>query len=331
LLRALSQGAIVPTLGGTAMDKITVLFLAANPDDNTRLKLDEEMRAIRAKVRAAGHPELIELVSAWAARPDDLLQALNENKPHVVHFSGHGELTGEIVLVDGHGHSKPVGTTAIKELFRTLKGNIRVVILNACYSKAQADAIREIIDCTIGMKSAIKDKAALTFSASFYRAIGFGRSVSDAFEQGRVALLLEGIPQDDIPQLLCKSGIDPSGIFLIRVHEDEVDVHQDHVPKSPIVEYIDYISNLPLSESGRTLRKLARARTLDICQQLDVRGKTRVLIFIYEAGLIDREDPIIDMTGIDLSGADLAGASLPDADLVGANLVPFHGDCDIIG
>ncbi len=202
------------------MSKVKILFLAANPKDTNLLNLDEEIRAITQKIRVSEYRDILNLTSGWAIRPDDLLQTLNEQHPHIVHFSGHGSSDGEIILTDDNQTSKPVSVAAIKALFNTLKDNVRVVLLNACYSRIQAEAIKDVIDCVIGMNSAIGDKAAIIFAASFYRAIGFGRSVKEAFEQGKVALMLEGIPEETTPELLCKSGIDPSTVFLIEHHSD---------------------------------------------------------------------------------------------------------------
>lgn len=139
---------------------------------------------------------------------------LNTYRPQIVHFSGHGSSAGEIVLVDNNGDAKPVPANALKELFTTLKDNIQIVILNACFSKIQAEAIIQVIDCAIGMAEEISDEAAITFISSFYQAIGFGRSVQDAFEQGKIALMLEGIRQEHIPVLLSKAGVDPSRIVF---------------------------------------------------------------------------------------------------------------------
>lgn len=150
-----------------------------------------------------------------AVRPDDLLQALNEERPHIVHFSGHGTPSEELVLQDSSGNPKPVSKPALESLFKTLKDNIRLVVLNACYSKPQAEAIVETIDCAIGMKRAIGDKAAITFAASFYRAVGFGRSVREAFDQGITALLLEGIPEEHTPVLLCRRDVRPESVYLL--------------------------------------------------------------------------------------------------------------------
>ncbi len=199
------------------MNKVKVLFLAANPKGTIRLKLDEEIRAITQQIRASQYRDVLELKSAWAVRPDDLLQTLNEYKPHIVHFSGHGSGTGEIILVDINGVPKSVSARAFKVLFTTLKDNIQIVILNACYSRSQAEAITEVIDCAIGMNDAIGDEAAIVFAASFYRALGFGRSAQEAFDQGKAALLLEGIPEENTPKLLMKQGIDPSQIILVEL------------------------------------------------------------------------------------------------------------------
>lgn len=196
------------------MGESVVLFLAANPQSINTLRLDEEIRAISEKIRLSNKYNILHLVSAWAVRPDDLLQKLNEHRPNIVHFSGHGSQIGEIILVDDNGLPKHVGAAALEALFQVLKDNIQVVILNACYSQVQAEAITKIIDCVVGMESTIGDKAAITFASSFYRAIGFGRSVKEAFEQGKVALLLEGIEEEHIPRLVCKQGVDASKIII---------------------------------------------------------------------------------------------------------------------
>jgi len=197
------------------MDRITILFLAANPASTGKLMLDEEIRVITEKIYASEYRDYLKVESYWAIRPDDLLQSFNRYKPHIVHFSGHGSQAGELILVDSNRSPKPVSTQALKALFTTLKDNIQVVILNACYSRLQAEAIIEVINCAIGMNEAIGDEAAIIFASSFYRALGFGRSMQEAFDQGKVALLLEGIPEEYTPELLVKAGINPSQIVLV--------------------------------------------------------------------------------------------------------------------
>ena len=209
------------------MSKIKVLFLAANPTGTSHLKLDEEIRAISEKICASPHRDQLDLVSVWAVRPDDLLQSLNLHKPHIVHFSGHGISSGEIILLDDNGQPKPISVKALQNLFSSLKDNIQVVVLNACYSQLQAEALIEVVDCAIGMTTAIGDKAAIVFAASFYRAIGFGKSVQNAFEQGKTALSLERMPEKDTPVILRNTNVDPSEIILVT----DTDKTNDSYPK----------------------------------------------------------------------------------------------------
>jgi hypothetical protein len=197
------------------MNKVKVLFLAANPRSKQPLHLDEEIRQITAKVRAAEYRDSLELVSRWAVRSDDLLQALLEVKPHIVHFSGHGSNAQELILLDDRGNPKPVTKEGLVHLFRTLKDNVRVVVLNACSTQPEAKSIAKIIDVVIGMSKAIGDEAAAVFAASFYRAIGFGRSVEEAFELGKAALLLEGIPEAKTPRLHVREGVDVAALTLV--------------------------------------------------------------------------------------------------------------------
>jgi len=195
---------------------IKVLFIASNPIDQTQLRLDEEIRAITEKIRDSEYRDSVQLVSRWAARPTDLLQALNEHKPHIVHFSGHGSDNDELVFQSDDGSTKLVSQEAIVATMSTLNDNIRAVIFNACFSYAQAEAVTQYVDVAIGMRDSIRDDAARVFAAQFYAAIGFGRSIKQAFDQGVAALLLEGIPENDIPVLFTHEGVDPEDIILVR-------------------------------------------------------------------------------------------------------------------
>jgi hypothetical protein len=195
-------------------DTSTILFLAANPDGTQKLALDREAREIRSKIRAADHRDALVFHTEWAVRPDDLLQYLNELRPQAVHFSGHGT-TGELILNDEDGRAKPVSRAALRALFGLHTKTVRLVVLNACFSKEQADAIVEVIGCAVGMSQAIGDEAAIVFAAAFYRKLGFGDSVQAAFDEGCVALMLQGIPEEKTPVLLVRSGVDASRVFLV--------------------------------------------------------------------------------------------------------------------
>ena len=70
------------------------------------------------------------------------------------------------------------------------------------------------------MKTSISDDAARIFAAQFYSAIGFGRTVANAFEQAKSALMLEGIREEETPELFLQEGIEADKFILV---EPEID------------------------------------------------------------------------------------------------------------
>lgn len=180
------------------------------------LQLGKEMREIEQKIRVAEFRKAFDLRSQWAVRPSDLQEALLLFKPHIVHFSGHGSRNEQIMLENDAGDSKPVGKEALTNLFKILKDNLRVVVLNACFSHTQAEAISGSVEFTVGTSKAVKDAAAISFAASFYRSLAFGRSVREAFELGNNELDLLNIEGSDITRLFVQTGADDRAPFFVR-------------------------------------------------------------------------------------------------------------------
>lgn len=198
-------------------EKIKILFLASNPKDIHQVKLDKELSAIDAKIQLGTHRDSFDLRSQWAVTPDALQEALLRFRPHIVHFSGHGSDKEEIVLQDAARKSKPVGKQALTDLFRILKDNVRVVVLNSCFSRAQAEAISQTIDFTVGTSKAVKDSAAIGFAAAFYRALAFGRTVREAFRLATNQLQLSSIEGSDILHFFVRPGADPDAPLVSAV------------------------------------------------------------------------------------------------------------------
>ena len=198
------------------MDKvIKILFLASNPTDNARLRLDEEMRGIDQALRQAKFRDRFDIEQQWAVRVNDLQSSLLRHQPDIVHFSGHGSTSSEIILEDNTGNSQPISSRALSQLFSVLQDNIRCVVLNACYSAQQAKAIAQHIDCVIGMSKAIGDSASISFAVAFYQAIGYGRDMKTAFDLGCVQIDLERLGEQDTPKLLT-SNTNPREIILVN-------------------------------------------------------------------------------------------------------------------
>lgn len=204
-------------LRGTREQKRTILlYLAADPsavNATGQLRLDEEVRAIEAEIRASTNRDALELRSAWAVRAGDLSRTMLDYVPSIVHFGCHGDFeTIELESCNGQIHS--ITHEAIFDVFRLFRDSVRLVVLNACHSASLANALIQQVDCAIGMQGPIQDQAAIVFASALYRAIASGRSVQDAFELGKAELALHNSPDVGVPQLASRSGIDPSAVFF---------------------------------------------------------------------------------------------------------------------
>jgi GNAT superfamily N-acetyltransferase len=197
--------------------QIKILFLAASPKDTKPLKLQREIEAIKQALQQSRYRDGFVIEQHWEMRVDRLAERLLWHNPDIVHFSGHGSAASEIILEDKRGLSHPVSVEELSKLFSLLKDNIRCVILNACYSEVQAQAIASHIDCVVGMSEAIDDDSAIIFAASFYGALGYGRNVKTAFEVGRLQLDLENMHGHNVPKLICKRPEAESTVFVFDV------------------------------------------------------------------------------------------------------------------
>ena len=127
------------------------------------------------------------------------------------------------------GRPQKVGKSALVSVLRSCdEGNLRLVVLNACHTRSQAEALTQVVDCVISMDRTISDRAAIKFAASFYGALASGRSVQRAFDQGVARLHAEGLAGEGTPELLVRAGIDGSRVILVGAKPDK--------PRPPIVE-----------------------------------------------------------------------------------------------
>jgi AAA-like domain/CHAT domain len=176
-----------------------ILFLASDPSDLSRLRLGQELRDIREKLQLSKQRDVFLLESRESVRPSDVTQAIFDFSPQVIHFSGHGTEEGYICFENIEGKVQPVSPNALAALFSLVSDQIKCVVLNACYSEIQAKAISEHIPFVIGMNKAIGDKAAILFSTGFYKALGAGHIVENAYKFGCVEIQLNGIQEHLIP------------------------------------------------------------------------------------------------------------------------------------
>jgi uncharacterized protein YjbI with pentapeptide repeats len=118
-------------------------------------------------------------------------------------------------------------------------------------------------------------------------------------------------------------------LFSRRQREQQEAVTREHEQDAALAAYLDQMSNLMIDqelgkdqENNRQeeVRKVAQARTIAILLELDKEHKRRPLKLVYELGLLNTPDPVLELRNVGLDGANLSELTLRNACLEGADL-----------
>lgn len=213
-------------------EPLRVLYLTANPEavetttahpdgsvTNTGvwLRVDREVREVKKMLRGSKYRDQVTVEHLPAATKIDLLDGLNDHRPHVVHFSGHASSLG--VVMDnavGSDEGADVEFALLARLLGATDEPPRLVVLNACHSLDGADELLETVPTVIGMADTILDSAAVIFAARFYAAIASAQSVASATEQGKAAMEAALLDGADLPEIRTRDDVDPSTLILVK-------------------------------------------------------------------------------------------------------------------
>ncbi len=217
----------------SARKKRTILFLATNPKNAAKLRLDEEIRDVTEALKSSKNRSRFDLKQQWATRHRDVRRAMMDFNPQIVHFSGHGVGEPGLLIEDEIGQAKLLTSDALIGLFEDAT-QVECVLLNACYSEVQAEAIAQHVPYVIGMNQAIGDKAALEFAVGFYDALGAGLSIERAYKEGCKGIRMAGIAEHLTPvlkQRTAKAEVEPQKQDL------------DSAPVEPLISPHEQVAN----------------------------------------------------------------------------------------
>lgn len=171
-------------------EKWTFLFLQANPDGCDTIKTSREYREIVESIRGAKYRDQIEPEIESAVRIRDVIRAVNEYRPRVIHFSGHGNKSS-LAFLDEQDNVKEFDGKYLADLIIANDDQVELVVFNSCNSLLQAIKMLSAVPHVVGTVDDLPDSYALIFSRVFYSAIGYGRSIVSAFKQAQIALSSE--------------------------------------------------------------------------------------------------------------------------------------------
>ncbi len=186
--------------------KTKILFIASSPEDESVLNSGMEQRRIEEALQLSTYRNQFETIFKHGAKLETLTRELMQHNPEILHFSGHGHTKGIGMETDA-GLTNVIPNAALEDLFKLYKNVIKIVVLSACHSSAQAEIISRIGIYVIGMNDEVDTTAATEFSKGFYQALGEGKTVEQAFSFGKVHLASYDTAHQNIPELWLNGGV----------------------------------------------------------------------------------------------------------------------------
>jgi CHAT domain-containing protein len=175
---------------GEYLDRPGALLLGASPINRKGISAAGEIQAL---VDVLGRsPEQVRVLGRPSAGARELADLLAEVDPTVVHLASHGRaedghLPAALTLSTVEGFALEV---PLEELIRLLKRapKLQCVVITACESAPIAERLVEELPCAVGFDGQLHDEDARDFSLGFWESLMRGRSVAEAFKDGRLRL-----------------------------------------------------------------------------------------------------------------------------------------------
>jgi hypothetical protein len=179
----------------------TLLFLAANPRDCKPLELKRERDAIEQAIARAsqGQPRL-SVVPYLGVDPDEFVNHLYQQRPAIVHFSGHGSRDG-IALETDRESATIVRPDLLANAIQGEAPGTRLVVVSACDSETSVEPLLRVVPCIISMSRRIDDTTAREFATALYRSIALDRTFAAAFQDAIARIDMKLLAGSDVPRI----------------------------------------------------------------------------------------------------------------------------------
>ncbi|KAF3885332.1 MULTISPECIES: protein kinase domain-containing protein [Nostocales] len=208
------------------MAKKKILILASLPNNHSYLDLKTEINKITTAYAKFNQLEntikekgnnVFEITTISNVSLKTMSEAIQTEKPSIVHFCGHGMENGCLIFESDNGTAEPVKPEGLAAFFKQHTSHVQCVLLNACYSAKTAHLMCQHINYVIGMNQEILDESAIKFAEGFYEYIANSHinnqnaiqqysEIAKAFELGkaRIQAKAESNFQEKIPVLEIK-------------------------------------------------------------------------------------------------------------------------------
>jgi hypothetical protein len=242
-----------------AGEKLRLGVVVSAPNDLGPVLYDETVQELEALV--ANQPDRFEMLPLVVNANPDSLDRLLAQKPHILHFIGHGrlhehngKLEGQLALVHPVlNDAEWIGAEFFGDLLNTHRPAI--VLLHACegaqlssseaFVDIAARVVQQNIPVVVAMQYEVTNWTAMRFASRFYEEVAKGSPVDQAAQNGRRAVALNS-------QYRGRDFATP--VLFMRVEDGHLFVRPD--TQSDPQENGHRQTIIPLTQNARPLNQL---------------------------------------------------------------------------
>ena len=200
---------------GFVIDKPLKILYAGSKKSST-LDLENSYQTLSKSLKTFIAKDIVRFSKSLSINTSNIFDILLKQKPHIFHFSGKQD-GGDIRITDENNHVTTISDIELAGFLTSFGDNIKLAIIDTCYSYNCAKSISDVVDFSIGVKDSIYDVDADKYFKVFYNALCSGFSIKDSIGQASASLKFKGTPSKEIPVLFCKKNADPSKSYFISL------------------------------------------------------------------------------------------------------------------
>jgi hypothetical protein len=173
-------------------NKKKILFIAANPNAPLESQINwmTEYKLMDSILNKGRLQNQVELKPNFDTTPEEFLDYVQGNNIWLLHFCGHGNKNGKMILQDINDDAFAVRNRDFLEIIRDVAG-LQCIFFNACNSHILAEETQEIIDYSIGFDGIIHNEDAIEFVKNFYESLSKVETIPMAFRLAKQRMIFK--------------------------------------------------------------------------------------------------------------------------------------------
>ena len=172
---------------------LSILFISSSPRSGKHIRAKEEFKIIKKELKNVDANKLHLLLPEFDVSPEEFLEALEEQAPKIVHFSGHGFIDGEPIFETIEFERFILKTKSFLSILKEYSG-IKCLFFNSCNSTLLIQEAVQYIDFGIGIKGTISEETAIKFANHFYKSLKSTETIPLAYWSAVKKLRLLRVP-----------------------------------------------------------------------------------------------------------------------------------------